>query len=131
MAKITIAGQAVILTSSLKLEDIKTVAKYKPEALALYGGDDGKDLKFQLSVGRAASVSKYGICFANATRENGFATITMDFDYDGDDIKDRVADMLGTPFASLEILEHRLVRVIEEVKNQRETLKDNINIVEE
>lgn len=42
MAKITIAGDAVVITSSLKLDDIKTIAKYRPKALTLMGGDDGQ-----------------------------------------------------------------------------------------
>ena len=43
MAKIVIAGDAVIVTSTMKLEDIKTIAKYRPKALTLMGGEDGKE----------------------------------------------------------------------------------------
>mgnify|MGYP007102082194 CR=1 FL=1 len=43
MAKITIAGEAVIITSALKLEDIKKVQKYRPKELVLKGGEDGKE----------------------------------------------------------------------------------------
>ena len=42
MAKIVIAGDAVVITSALKLEDIKTIAKYNPKALTLMGGEDGR-----------------------------------------------------------------------------------------
>ena len=42
MAKITIAGDAVVVTSALKLEDIKTIEKYRRNALVLKGGEDGK-----------------------------------------------------------------------------------------
>mgnify|MGYP007049942276 CR=1 FL=1 len=31
MAKITIAGDAAVVTSAMKLEDIKTIEKYRPK----------------------------------------------------------------------------------------------------
>ena len=41
MAKIVIAGDAVVVTSAMKLEDIKTIEKYRPKELVLKGGEDG------------------------------------------------------------------------------------------
>ena len=41
MAKIVIAGEAVVVTSAVKLEDYRKVAKYRPKALVLLGGEDG------------------------------------------------------------------------------------------
>ena len=38
MAKIVIAGDAVVVKSELKLEDIKTIEKYNAKALTLTGG---------------------------------------------------------------------------------------------
>ena len=43
MAKITIAGDAAVVTSAMKLEDIKTIEKYRPKELVLKGGEDGKE----------------------------------------------------------------------------------------
>lgn len=43
MAKIVIAGDAVVVTSAMKLEDIKTIEKYRPKELVLKGGEDGKE----------------------------------------------------------------------------------------
>lgn len=48
MAKIVIAGDAVVITSALKLSDIKTVEKYRPNELILKGGEDGKEPIFAL-----------------------------------------------------------------------------------
>ena len=33
MAKIVIAGDAIVVTSALKLEDIRTIEKYRPKEL--------------------------------------------------------------------------------------------------
>ena len=48
MAKITIAGDAAVVTSAMKLEDIKTIEKYRPKELVLKGGEDGKEPIFCL-----------------------------------------------------------------------------------
>ena len=55
MAKIVIAGDAVVVKSELKLEDIKTIEKYNTKALTLMGGDEGKEPIFALGtkIGRA------------------------------------------------------------------------------
>ena len=43
MAKIVIAGDAIVVTSALKLEDIRAIEKYRPNELVLKGGEDGKE----------------------------------------------------------------------------------------
>lgn len=48
MAKIVIAGDAIVVTSAMKLEDIKTIEKYRPNALTLMGGEDGKEPIFAI-----------------------------------------------------------------------------------
>ena len=42
MAKIIIAGDAIVVKSDEKLEDIKTLEKYMPKALSLFEEEDGK-----------------------------------------------------------------------------------------
>lgn len=37
MAKITIAGDAAVVTSAMKLEDIKTIEKYRPQGAGSQG----------------------------------------------------------------------------------------------
>ena len=48
MAKIVIAGDAIVVTSAMKLEDIKTIEKYRPNALTLMGSEDGKEPIFAI-----------------------------------------------------------------------------------
>ena len=54
MSKAIIAGEAVVVTSSMKLEDLETIAKYRPEALTLKGGEDGKEPIFAISITKGA-----------------------------------------------------------------------------
>lgn len=129
MAKITIAGKAVIVTSELKLEDIKTVEKYRPKALTIYGGEDGKDPIFVIKTGVCGGINKYGACFADATREDKLATITLVTDYDEDNIEEYVADLLGSAIINLNALEETLPEVISDISAEREKVMNNITVV--
>ena len=52
MAKVKVAGQAIVIISEIKLDDIKTVAKYRPAALTLYEGEgDDREPVFAIGIG--------------------------------------------------------------------------------
>ena len=130
MAKITIAGQAVVITSELKLEDIKKVKKYRPDALILRGGEDGKEPIFALGIGDS-SINKFGVSFCQETRDDEkHAVLTMTTTYDGDDIKEFVADELGSSIINLEKLESKLPEIIEEINAERDSVKASISVAQ-
>ena len=70
MAKTKIFGDSVVMTSSVKLADLKNIAKYAPKALTLMGGEDGKEPIFSICIGKsgAGSLNAFGATFAPATR---------------------------------------------------------------
>ena len=74
MAKIVIAGDAVVVKSELKLEDIKTIEKYNAKALTLMGGDEGKEPIFALGTTTGTgSINSVGASFGKADADgNGF-----------------------------------------------------------
>jgi len=133
MAKITIVGEAVVIVSALKLEDIQTVQKYRPEALILRGGEDGKEPIFKLGVGAHGTINKYGAEFATATHDDEkLATMTLIMEVDGDataeDIKAMVADGIGGYVATLNKLEATIPAVLEEVAAERAAILANISV---
>lgn len=131
MAKVTIVGNAVVVTSTLKLEDIRIVGKYCPEALSVYEGKDNEKEVFAIRAGNDEAFSKYGICFAQETRdENKYATITLAMDYNGDDVKEFVADRFGSMISNLNKLEETLPKIIEKIAAERSALMQNITVVE-
>lgn len=130
MAKIVIAGQAVVVTSALALEDIKKVKKYRPDALILKGGEDGKEPIFALGVGNDG-INKFGASFCQETREDEKkATLTMTTTYDGDKIEDFVADELGAAIINLNKLEEKLPDVIAEIDAEKATIMSNISVAQ-
>ena len=79
MSKVVVAGKAIVINSGVKLEDLKLIKKFRPDALILKGGEDGKEQIFRIDVAEneAGNINKYGAVFGEATRDEGFATLTM------------------------------------------------------
>ena len=130
MANIKVAGDAIVLTSELKLEDIKLVRKYQPKALTIYGEKDGKEYP-EFSIGAyngEGCITKDGITFGRASREGGFAQITLKMPEDDGDPKEVVADLIGGAVMKLRYLEGVIPDVIEDIEHEREAMLDMIEI---
>lgn len=131
MAKITIAGNAVVVTSSMKFEDLQLIKKYRPKALALKGGEDGKETIFQIFVGSngSGSINEEGAVFCGPDHtEEKLAVITMGLAVEGN-VKETIADQIGYPVMKLNKLEALLPAVVKEIRAEKETVLSNINIV--
>lgn len=129
--KVTAAGEAIVITSALALEDIKTVAKYRPKELTLFGGDDGKEPLFAIAVGSIGNVNAYGASFNAATRnEEKKAQITLFMPKDVKDVKEFISDKYGAALVSLEKLEEKLPGVIEEINAEKARIQANIEIAQ-
>lgn len=128
--KVTIAGSAAVITSDLSLENIKTVAKYKPSALTLYGGEDGKTPLFGICAGKqsAGSINEAGAEFGTQTADDGKATITVVFKEPVDDAKAYVADVYGGALLNLAKLEAKLPEVIDQINAEKAEVLSNITV---
>ena len=131
MARITIAGDAVVVTSALKLEDIKTIAKYRPNELILKGGEDGKEPIFAIGTTcGTGNISTVGASFGReATDGSKKAVITMVMNGASvEDAKEWVADKLGGAIINLNALEAKLPTVLEAIAAEKATVMGNITV---
>lgn len=126
MAKVKVCGDAIVIESALKLEEIANVQKFRPEALVLKGGEDGKTPVFALSVTKgAAGIGPLGAQFKDAARETGKATMTIVKHIEGD-VKAYIADNFGGTLAKLNALEATLPGVLSEIQADRETIMASV-----
>ena len=133
MAKIKIAGDAVIVTSALKTEDLKTIAKYRPEALTLMGGEEKKTPIFCIIVKDSGTgdMNANGVTFTGTTRdEYKRATLTMTFANMGENVKDWAADKFGTAIERLNALEAKLPDVLNDIAAVKAKGCESITIAE-
>lgn len=133
MAKITVLGDAIVITSTLKMEELVLIEKYRPEALTLMGGEDGKEPMFRVSTTKSGTgkINKYGAEFGGETRDaNKYATITALVDTTDDDIKEAVADALGKPLVLLNKLETQLAEVVKEIAAEKDAIIKSITVTQ-
>ena len=132
MAKIVIAGDAIVITSSLKLEDIQTVQKYRPGELTLYGGEDGREPIFAIgTTDDAGNINEFGASFGRESHDDDkLATITMVIGGVKGDVKEWVADRIGGAIINLNKLEEKLPRVLEEISRQKADVMNNITVAQ-
>lgn len=133
MAKVTIAGKALVITSNLKLTDLETVKKYQSEALTLMGGEDGKEPVFAIGIvrGSAGKIGGSGVEFGEETHDDQkLATMTLMLPGDVHDMKEYVADKYGAALVNLAKLEAALPAVVESIAASKKSIMDNINVAQ-
>lgn len=134
MAKVKTVNRAIVINSEVKYDDYKLVAKYRPEALTLKGGEDGKVPIFTVFVRNdgQGGIDENGAIFGEATRDDAkLATITMMFTGDAEaDIKEYIVDELGGALMKLNKVEAGLPAVIDAIKAERETVRGAIEVAQ-
>lgn len=131
MAKTKILGTAVTITSAIKVADFKTLAKFKPAALALTEVVDGvKEEKFSVALGTSPSVTKYGIVFDSANAD-GYAEVTLQIPASiaADKRKEYVADTYGYALLNLNQLEGQIAEVMAETEADFIAINEGIELV--
>lgn len=131
MAKTKILGTAVTITSAVKVADFKTLAKFKPAALALTEVVDGvKEEKFSVALGTSPSVTKYGIVFDSANAD-GYAEVTLQIPASiaADKRKEYVADTYGYALLNLNQLEGQIAEIMAETEADFIAINDGIEEV--
>ena len=131
MAKVVIAGDAVVITSSMKLEDLLTIAKYRPDALVLKGGEDNKEVIFRVAANKkgVGEINKYGATFGSESHDEAkLATITLGLCAGEGDFKEQVADMIGSAIIKLSDLEETLPEVLEQIAGEKAAVMETITV---
>ena len=131
MAKIIVAGEAVVITSSMKLTDLETIKKYNPKALVLMGGEDGKEPVFCIGVnrGKTGSINRFSVDFGAETRDDKkLATMTLMTSGVTGDVKEFVADKYGAALMLLNKLEATLPAALEAIAADKNAILENITV---
>ena len=134
MAKVVITGDTLVVTSSVKFEDIRTLEKHDPKALQLCDkNDDGKkEVTFAVSTARnggKGSINKFGVSFDGATfDENKLACVSFTVPKGVEDAKEWAAEFIGGAIIKLEAVEAQVAPAVEAVNKNKETILAKITI---
>ena len=130
MARIVIAGDALVIESAHTLEEIKTLEKYRPKALTLYD-EDGKTEIFKVgsTVGRG-SIGEFGASFGSAAKnDEKKATITLNIPADTTDAKAYAEDLIGVAIIHLNAVEAQFADALASVDEERAKVRENITLM--
>jgi len=131
--KTNILGSAIVITSAVKLDDIKTIKKYKPEALTVWEKDeDGIKTPVytcEVKPGYEGNLGENGAVFGKASPE-GYAQITMIAKIPEDkEPEDFVADTCGKALLKLAKWEEAIPAVIEQLNADRDAVLASIEVI--
>ena len=128
-ASVTVMGEAAVITSALKLDDILLAKKYRPDALKLYADDKKTEQIFGIDVTSRSSgaINKNGATFSEVTDQNGNATITMSIDRD-ENIEETLTDTIGMGLLYLNQLEDKFGEAVASIREDQAKIKGLITI---
>ena len=111
------------LTSTLTVEQIQLVEKYRPDALTIKDSEGNPVFAMNYKEGKP-SVSKFGITFGSASTEGKLAQVTGDLDKVPADQKagEYIADLVGAALEHINHLEATLPSVAAEIASARSAL---------
>ena len=154
MAKVTIAGNSYVVTSEVSMADLETVKKYRPSALAIVDPET-KETLFKVGIGSSVgtrsvndfnisfgsipkakvsggsgSVNDFGISFGGVSNcADKLATATLSIPADVEDAKEYVLDVAGLAVANLNKVEAGIAEALEEIRAERNTISENIDVI--
>ena len=132
MARITIAGDSIVITSSHTLEAIKKIEKYAPRSLKLYElNEDGKPEEvFAVASAKAAgSINQYGASFGSTTHDNAkLATITLPIPANVPDAVQYAAETYGRAVMLLNRVESQFGEALARIDAEMEAILDSISV---
>lgn len=133
MANINLVGDALVVTSAITFEDLKTVQKYKPTALTIREKDeeDGWKDVYTIGVGDNGGINQYGATFSGASRDaKKLATLTVKFSAPADpaQAKAQIADKYGFAISCINRIEAGIQGALEEIKASQKAVADAITV---
>lgn len=133
MATIKIAGDAVVITSTIALGDLLLAENQKPRILALDEYNPNTQVTeevFRMGISKGSgygSIGNCGVSFSKTTRdENGKATVTLLVPESVEDAKLWVLDNYGAAIALLNQTERIFEKNFEALKEERAAMLEAI-----
>ena len=129
MAKMTIMGDTVQITSDITKEELDRVESYAPEALKLIDKDGNE--KFGVGFGNA-SYSKYGLCFCSETAEGKLFMTTNNPVLDHSDVekeREELVRCFAPVISKLQLVESQVASAKEALDAVETAVKESVTFV--
>ena len=122
-----ILGSAFTLTSSIKMADIKKLAKFSPASLQLKDADK-KNVVYAIGTGKAA-INQNGVTF-NGENSDGFAQCTIEIPADTANKTEYVKENFGRAMLGLVDMEAHIAAELTTLEGKFTAVNDSIEVVD-
>lgn len=129
MAKLSIMGDTVQITTELTKEMVQRIKDYAPDALKLFDSE-GNEV-FGVGIGDA-NVSKYGICFCSETAEGNLFMTTNNpvSDHSNPDKeREKVVRQFAPIINKLQMIEQHVSNVKAELDSVEAAVQESVTFV--
>lgn len=126
-ATVTVIGECAVITSGLKLKDIETAEKYRPEALMLLDEDGEPEYAINTDAKSSGSINKVGATFSKTTDADGHPTITLQVERT-EKIKEQVVEKIGLALLKLNKIEENFGAQLDAINADKAKIEDLIEI---
>jgi len=128
MADVKIAGNTIIFTSTVTLEQIRRIEKHRPEALEIRNAND--EIIFRVGTGSNA-LNNHGASFNAATLDDrGLAYISLQIPSGVTDAKRYFAETFGQPHLHLKAIEQKMPDVLTEVESEINEIMNDVTMAD-
>ena len=130
MAKIIVTGSCVVL-KTIKLETLKKLEKYAPEALCKRDDKEKKELIFKVGVASegTGSIAGKGVFFAPITHDSeGLATVTLAIPSSVHDAKEWAVETLAHAYKELTSMETAMSAASTKVDADKKAMLEKITV---
>ncbi len=127
LAEIMIVGAAVVVKSSVKLEDWRKALAYDPD-LGLY--DDDEKPVFLVGIEKGpGNMHPHHITFSSVPDRDGYACVTMIPDPERTDREKMAVELYGMAMLRLMEIEKSLGKVIADAEDMEKTVAERIRLL--
>ena len=127
MAKITVLGNALTLTTDIAAEQIKKANKYCPEVTTLVSEE--QEPYFHVQMGDSPSCSKYGVSFDQINQEGKAYLTVVGVPREGN-TKEDVKEEFGSILYNLDKVETQIIDGLGEINERLAQIERKITVID-
>lgn len=123
--KVKVLGNAMVITSEVRLSDIIALAKSNPDALVLYEGEGEKRhqvFRVGLCIGGEAKISDKGVVFNGKTGPEEHVTVSLILPGNPANPREYVADTYGIALKRLKAWEETVPGIMAAAKAEKDAI---------
>lgn len=130
--KITVVGDAVVVSTTKTMEELEKLEKYRPKALCLTEKDDdgvSNELFVVRTTTGKGSMNKWGATFNGSSRDDAkLATLTMAIPAGTENALEYVTELLGVGVLHLKKLEEQWDAALTELNGELTAIREAITV---